>query len=129
MKQKYKIFKHIKKFITLFKVNSKILSCYDQHGIMTFYDTNMFLSHTFSRKNSNIELLIVFFNENTLQVLYIIAIYQPPQMNTNFFISILEKIVTIFFTNYPTIIIGDFNINMLTNTIESITLQNYMKTP
>jgi hypothetical protein len=95
---------------------------------MTFYDTNMFLSHAFSKKNSNIEFLIVLFNENTLQVLYVIAIYQPPQMNTNFFISILKNIVTNFFTNCPTIIIGDFNINMLTNTIESITLQNYMKT-
>jgi hypothetical protein len=45
-----------------------------------------------------------------------------------FFISILENIVTKIPTNCPTIIIKDFNINMLTNTIESITLQNYMKT-
>ncbi len=45
-----------------------------------------------------------------------------------FFISILENIVTKFPTNYPSIIIGDFNINMLSNTIESITLQNYMNT-
>jgi hypothetical protein len=49
-------------------------------------------------------------------------------MNAILFISTLENIVTNFFTNYPTIIIGDFNINMLTNTIKSITLQNYMKT-
>jgi hypothetical protein len=45
-----------------------------------------------------------------------------------FFIFILESIVTKIPTNYPTIIIGDFNISMLTNTIESITLQNYMNT-
>jgi hypothetical protein len=49
-------------------------------------------------------------------------------MNAIFFISTLENIVTKKFTNCQTIIIGDFNINMLTNTIESITLQNYMKT-
>jgi hypothetical protein len=29
-------------------------------------------------------------------------------------------------TNYPTIIIGGFNIDMLTNTPQSTTLQNYM---
>ncbi len=94
---------------------------------MIFYYTNMFLSHTFSRINSGVEFLAGFFNENT-QALYIIAIYKPPQMSTIFFISILEVIVTISPTNCPTIIIGDFNINMLTNTIESITLQTYMNT-
>jgi len=65
---------------------------------MIFYDTNMFLSHTFSRINSGVEFLAGFFNENT-QALYIIAIYKPPQMSTIFFIS-----------------------------IESITLQTYMNT-
>ncbi len=49
-------------------------------------------------------------------------------MNTKFFISILKNIVTKISTNCPTIIIGDFNINMLAYTIESITLQNYMNT-
>ncbi len=49
-------------------------------------------------------------------------------MNVIFFISIFKNIVTKIPTNCPTIIIGDFNINMLTNTIESITLQNYMNT-
>jgi hypothetical protein len=48
-------------------------------------------------------------------------------MNTSVFISILKNIVTKTPTNYPNIIIG-FNINIFTNTIESITLQNYMKT-
>jgi hypothetical protein len=94
---------------------------------MVFYDTNMFLSHTFSKTNSSAKFLIGVFNENT-QALYIIAIYKPPQMNTIFFISILEIIVTKNLINCPTIIIRDFNINMLTNTIESITLQTYMNT-
>jgi hypothetical protein len=95
---------------------------------MILYDTNMFLSHTFSKTHSSVEFLIVFFNENTQQALYIIAFYKPPQMNAIFFISILENIITKIPTNYPTIIVADFNINMLTYTIESITLQNYMNT-
>ncbi len=47
-------------------------------------------------------------------------------MNTKFFISILENIVTKILTNCPTIITCDFSINMLSNIIESITLQNYV---
>jgi hypothetical protein len=49
-------------------------------------------------------------------------------MNVNFFIYILENIVMKILTNCPTIIIEDFNINMLTNTIESSTLKKYMNT-
>jgi hypothetical protein len=40
-------------------------SCYDQHGTIVFYDTNMFLSHTFSKTNLSTEFFIVFFSENT----------------------------------------------------------------
>ncbi len=49
-------------------------------------------------------------------------------MNAKFFISILEDIITKIPTRCPTIIIRYFNINILTNKIESITLQNYMST-
>jgi hypothetical protein len=56
------------------------------------------------------------------------ALCKPSQMNTNFFICILENIVIKIPTNCRTIIIGHFNINILTNTIESTTLQNYMNT-
>jgi hypothetical protein len=57
---------------------------------------------------------------------FIHVIYKPPQMNAICFIPILKNIVTKIPTNCPTIIIDDFNINMLMNTIESITLQNNM---
>jgi hypothetical protein len=39
----------------------KILSCYDQHGTMILYDTNMFFSHTLSKTHSSVKFLIVFF--------------------------------------------------------------------
>ncbi len=52
--------------------------------------------------------------------------HKPPQMKATFFISILENIITKIPNNYPTIIIVD--LNMLTNTIESIPLRKYMNT-
>jgi hypothetical protein len=82
----------------------------------------MFLSHTFSKTNLGAEFLIDVFNKNRQQALFIIAIYKPPQiLNTFFFISILKNIVTKIPTNCPTIIIRDFNINMLAYTTKSIT--------
>jgi hypothetical protein len=95
---------------------------------MILYDKNMFLSHTFSKTKSRVEFLVVFFNENTPQALCIIAIFKPSQMNPKIFISILENIVIKIPTNCQTIIIRDFNINMLTNTIKSTTLKNEMNT-
>jgi hypothetical protein len=92
-----------------------------------FYDTNIFLSHTFSKNKLGVEFFIDFFNKIRQQALFMIAIYKSPQiLNTNFFI--FKNIVTKIPTNCPTIIIRDFNINMLAYTTKSITLQNSMNT-
>ncbi len=90
---------------------------------MILYDTNMFISHTFYKKSSSTKFLISLFNENTQKVIYIIVIYKLLQMNTKNFISIFKNIITKILTNCPTIIIGDFNINMLAYRTESITLK------
>jgi hypothetical protein len=95
---------------------------------MILYDTNMFISHTFKKKHSSTKFLISLFNENTQKVIYIIEIYKLLQMNTKNFISIFKNIIPKIPTNCPTIIIGDFNINMLAYRTKSITLQNYMNT-
>jgi len=95
---------------------------------MILFDTNTFVSHTFSKTNSTAKFLIALFNENTWQALHIIAIYKPSQMNSIFFISILKNIVTKIPTNCPIKIIRDFKINMLTNTIELKKIQKYMNT-
>jgi len=48
-------------------------------------------------------------------------------MQLFYFISILETILEKIPIDYPTIVIGDFNVNMLTNTSQSKTLQNMNK--
>jgi len=48
-------------------------------------------------------------------------------MQLFYFISILETILEKNPIDYPTIVIGDFNVNMLTNTSQSKTLQNMNK--
>jgi hypothetical protein len=48
---------------------------------------------------------------------YVIAIYKPPKIQVSYFIYILEPFLQKTLTNCPTIIIGDFNVDMLTNTL------------
>jgi hypothetical protein len=42
-----------------------ILSCYDQHGTIMFYDNIMVLSQTTSTTNSGVEFITTSFNKNT----------------------------------------------------------------
>ncbi len=59
-----------------------ILSCYDQHGTMMFYDNTMFLSQTTSTTNLGVEFMIIAsFDKNMWEVIYIIAVYKPPKWN------------------------------------------------
>ncbi len=48
-------------------------------------------------------------------------------MQTLSFLSILNEILLSMFLNCPTIIISDFNINMLSTIIQSKSLQDFMK--
>jgi hypothetical protein len=42
-----------------------ILSCYDQHGTIMFYDNIMVLSQTTSTTNLGVEFITILFNKNT----------------------------------------------------------------
>ncbi len=78
-----------------------------------FYDNTMFLSQTTSTTNSIAEFITTSFNKNTRENLYIIVVYKPPKMKILYSNSILETILKDMPKDYPTILVGDFNINML----------------
>jgi hypothetical protein len=69
-----------------------ILSCYDQHGTIMFYDNIMVLSQTTSTTNLGVEFITTF-NKNMRKTLYIITIFKPPKMKIIYFNSILETIL------------------------------------
>jgi hypothetical protein len=102
-----------------------ISSCYNKPGTMILYDKVVSSLQT-SITNSGAEFINALFNINTCKALYTIVVYKPPQMQTNYFISILETILEKIHTNSPIIMIKDFNINSLSNTFQLTTLQNYM---
>jgi hypothetical protein len=57
---------------------------------------------------------------------HIIAIYKPPKMQISYFTSILETTLKKIPINCPIIIVGGFNIEMLTKPSQSIILQKFM---
>jgi len=58
--------------------------------------------------------------------MHIIAIYKPHKMQISYFTSILETTLNNIPINCPTIIAGNFNIDMLTKPSQSIILQKFM---
>jgi hypothetical protein len=58
--------------------------------------------------------------------MHIIAIYKPPKTQISYFTSILETILEKKPINCPPIIIGDFNIHMLTKLSQATISQNFM---
>jgi len=82
---------------------------------MMFYDKTMFLPQTISTTNSYAKFITTSFNKNMREALYIITIHKPSKMKIIYFNSILETILKDIPKNYPTILIEDFNIDMLKN--------------
>jgi hypothetical protein len=93
---------------------------------MVLYDEMVTLTQTNLLTNVGAEFIIAFFNDNTRETLYLITIYMPPKMQVNYFCCILETIIKQMPQNVSTIIIEDFNVDILTKTCQSMILCNFM---
>jgi hypothetical protein len=78
--------------------------------------------------NNNVDAKFIFasFNQNTWKVIHVIAILKPLKMQLFYFILILETILENIPIDCPTVVIGDFNVDMLTSISWSKKLQNIM---
>jgi hypothetical protein len=76
--------------------------------------------------DSNVKFIVATFHENTWKTIHLITIYSLPKMQVPNFISILKTILQKKSMDCPTIIIEDFNIDMATNTLQWMELQNLM---
>jgi len=93
---------------------------------MVLYHDNVLLIENTIIINFGVEFITALFNDNTQEALYIIAIYKPPKMQLSHFNYIIKIIIQKLPSHCPTIIIGDFNIDFLTKTNQSSTLQEFM---
>jgi exonuclease III len=100
--------------------------CYDQYGIMILYNKTMISSKSTTMTHSRVKLIFATFNKNIRQAIHIITIYKPPTLSIHQFINFYKPTCKKFQKNCPTIVIGDFNISMLTKMYESLALQNLM---
>jgi hypothetical protein len=59
-----------------------------------------------------VEFIISTFNANIRKAIHVITIYKPSTLLFSTFINQLQKLLDVMPTYYPTIIMGDFNIDM-----------------
>jgi len=118
--QKFCTYQEIHKAILNNKSN--ILSCYDQHGTTILYDKMISLSNTISIRHSNAKFIVTTFSKNKWKAIHVIAIYNPPEMQIPYFLSILKTIIQKLPMDCQPIIIGDFNKYILTNILQSTEL-------
>jgi hypothetical protein len=76
--------------------------------------------------HSGAKFISITFNKNICQAIHIITIYKPPTLSIHHFINFLQTNLYKIQENCPTIVIGDFNINMIMKMFESLALQNLM---
>ncbi len=67
------------------------MSCHNEHGTMIPYDKMIILSNTTSTTNASAKFIFASFNQNTWEVIHVIAIYKPPKMQISYFISIKKN--------------------------------------
>jgi len=96
---------------TILSNKFNILSCYNH----TVWWNGFFVKHNFNKKFKCKIHCRNFQWKYTKS--YVIAIYKPPKLQVSYFIYTLEPILQKTLTNCPIITIGDFKIDMLTNTL------------
>jgi hypothetical protein len=102
-----------------------ILSCYDGHGTIMFYNANN-ITYTWNILKIGNEIIVATFNINIKRTIHIVAIYKPPTTHIQSFFQLLENIYIKALHHCPTIFIGDFNVEVLKNITSSIQLTYYM---
>jgi hypothetical protein len=115
------------KFYNVLSKNSKYYLAMMKHGTVMFYDDNVSLTNNTTMTHSGTKFITTFFNNNTHDALYVIVIHKPPKKQLSYFNYMYETFIYKMPSNCPIVTIEDGNINLLTNTIQSTTLQTFMK--
>jgi hypothetical protein len=109
--------KHISihKYKILFLIDPKkhsSINLYARNGTMVIYDKFKTLSSHETFTILGVEFITSTFNTNTKKVIHVIAMYKSSTSLFSTFINQLQKLLDVMPTYCPTIIMGDFNIDM-----------------
>jgi len=88
------------------------INVYAQNGTMIIYDKFATLSSHETFNILRVEFITTTFNTNTREVIHVITIYKPSILLFSTFTNQLQTLLVVMPTYCPTIIMGDFNIDM-----------------
>jgi len=96
-------------------------------GTMIIYDNFTTLSSHKTFTSLGVKYIATTFNANIRKAIHIITIYKPSKLSLSIFIIHLQKFLDLMPISCPTIIIGDFNINMFNqNSTQPNELKSFM---
>jgi hypothetical protein len=100
--------------------HSKYISIeiYESQGSMLLYDKTIILE---SIINSRVEFIVATFNKNKHWAIHIVAIYKPPFLSLLTFLSTIQKLISNYSTICHTIILGEFDVDLLQKQISEAT--------
>jgi hypothetical protein len=101
----------IHKFIDISKYN--YLSAYDGHGLLMLYDKNMTLNSYEITTIDGSEYIMATFNSKTRNAIHVISVYKAHNCSITTFLKALQNLIQKSIARCPTIILGDFNIDIL----------------
>jgi hypothetical protein len=90
------------RIVALTNQKFSILSCYDGHGTIMFYDANNTLHTHETYKKNGIEIIVATFNINIKRTIHV-AIYKPPTTHIQSFFQLLKNIYIKTLHRCPTI--------------------------
>ncbi len=104
-----------------------MISVNGRNGTMIIYDNFTTLSSHETFTSLGVEYIGATFNANKRKAIHIITIYKPSTLSLSMFKIHLQKFLDLMTIACPTIIIGDFNINMFDqNSTQANELQRFM---
>jgi hypothetical protein len=103
----------MKKYFFIDPEKHLTIGVYAQSGTMIVYDKFTTLSSHETFIILRDEIITTTFITNTKKTIHVIAIYKPSTLLVSTFINQLQKLLNLMSTYCPTIIMDDFNIDML----------------
>jgi hypothetical protein len=82
-------------------------------GTMILYDRTIIFDSSESITHFGAKFIVATFNKNTHRAIHIIVVYKPPSLSLTTFCSTFQKLISNSSTICPTIILSDFNVDVL----------------
>jgi hypothetical protein len=86
---------------------------YASMGTMLLYNKHINLYSTNTKFYLGFKIIIVTFNNHSQHAIHVIAIHKPFTLPLTHFFNALKQAMFILPQNCATIVLGDFNVNML----------------